>query len=66
MRIGIVEEFFGEGIDADVHATVQKAIDVYESLGAVIQRVSLPHLKYSIAAYYIIATAEASAKLSAF
>jgi aspartyl-tRNA(Asn)/glutamyl-tRNA(Gln) amidotransferase subunit A len=65
-RIGIPKEYFGAGLDPEVAAAVQKAIDYYKSLGAEIREVSLPHTPYALAAYYIIATAEASSNLARF
>lgn len=64
--IGVPKEYFGEGIEDDVRASVDQAIEVYKSKGAVIKEISLPHTKYSIAVYYIIATAEASSNLGRY
>lgn len=66
LRIGVVKEFFGEGLDNEVATAVQKAIEVYTKLGAEIKEVSLPHSKYGIAAYYIVAPAEASSNLARY
>jgi len=66
LRIGIVPEHFGDGLDADVGAAVQAAIDVYKSLGATVKEISLPHSKYAVATYYIIAPCEASSNLSRY
>lgn len=65
-KIGLVKEFFGDGMDADTKAALLKALDVYRSLGATVVDVSLPYLKYSISAYYLLATAEASANLARY
>jgi aspartyl-tRNA(Asn)/glutamyl-tRNA(Gln) amidotransferase subunit A len=65
-RIGVPRALFGEGLDADVRARVESAIAVYRELGAEIVDVELPHAKYAIAVYYIIATAEASSNLARF
>ena len=65
-RIGIPKEYFGAGLDPEVAAAVQAAADYYRSLGAEIREVSLPHTEYALAAYYIIATAEASSNLARF
>ena len=65
-RIGLPRSFFGEGLDADVRASVEAAVDVYRDLGAAIVDVELPNSQYSIAVYYIIATAEASSNLARF
>jgi aspartyl-tRNA(Asn)/glutamyl-tRNA(Gln) amidotransferase subunit A len=65
-RIGVPRALFGEGLDADVRARVEEAIEAYRELGAEIVDVELPHASYSIAVYYIIATAEASSNLARF
>ena len=66
MRIGVPRAWFGEGLDADVRDAVESAIENYRSLGAEIVDVELPHAKYGIAVYYIIATAEASSNLARY
>jgi len=66
LRIGIPKEYFGEGIDHDVADALQKSIAWYQSQGAIIKEISLPHTHAAIAVYYIIATAEASANLARF
>ncbi len=65
-RIGVPKSLFGEGLDAEVRASVEAAVDVYRDLGAEIVDIELPNAKYSIAVYYIIATAEASSNLARF
>lgn len=65
-RIGVPRELFGEGLDAEVRASVERAIEVYRDLGALIVDIELPHAKYCIAVYYIIATAEASSNLARY
>lgn len=65
-RIGIPKEYFGEGLDPEVADAVQAAIAHYRGLGAEIREVSLPHTEYALAAYYIIATAEASSNLARY
>ena len=65
-RIGVPRVLLGEGVDADVSARVEAAIEAYRELGAEIVDVELPHAKYSIAVYYIIATAEASSNLARY
>lgn len=65
-RIGIPKEYFGAGLDPEVAAAVQSAIAHYKALGAEICEVSLRHTEYALAAYYIIATAEASSNLARF
>jgi len=66
LRLGVPKEYFIEGIDPEVEKAVRAAIDEYKSQGAEIVEVSLPHTKYAVAVYYIIATAEASANLARF
>jgi aspartyl-tRNA(Asn)/glutamyl-tRNA(Gln) amidotransferase subunit A len=66
LRIGIPEEYFGEGLDEAVAASVKSAIAGLEKAGCSVQPVSLPHTKYGIATYYIVATAEASSNLARF
>ncbi len=66
LKLGLVEEHFGDGLDAEVETAVREAIKVYESLGATVEMVSLPHQKYGIATYYIIAPCEASSNLARF
>jgi aspartyl-tRNA(Asn)/glutamyl-tRNA(Gln) amidotransferase subunit A len=66
LRIGVVPEFFGTGLDAEVEAAVREAIGVYEAAGAAIKEVSLPHSKYGIPAYYIVAPAECSSNLARY
>jgi aspartyl-tRNA(Asn)/glutamyl-tRNA(Gln) amidotransferase subunit A len=65
-RIGLPRSLFGEGLDAEVRNSVEAAADVYRELGAEIVDVELPNAQYSIAVYYIIATAEASSNLARF
>jgi aspartyl-tRNA(Asn)/glutamyl-tRNA(Gln) amidotransferase subunit A len=65
-KLGIPKEYFGAGLDPEVGAAVQAAVDYYRKLGCEIKEVSLPHTQYAIAAYYIIATAEASSNLARF
>ena len=66
LRLGLVREHFGEGLDAEVEAAVREAVRVYESLGAKVVDVSLPHSKYAVATYYIIAPCEASSNLARY
>ena len=66
LKIGMPKEYFIEGIDPQVDAAVRAAVRQYESLGAEIVEVSLPHTEYAVAVYYIIATAEASANLARY
>ena len=64
--IGIPKEFFGEGINREVKVSAEKAIERLESLGAKRKEVSIPHLEYSIATYYLICMSEASSNLARF
>ncbi|KRM60194.1 Asp-tRNA(Asn)/Glu-tRNA(Gln) amidotransferase subunit GatA [Secundilactobacillus malefermentans] len=66
MKIGLPKEFIGEGVDEDVKNAVLAAADKYRELGATVDEVSLPHNKYGVAAYYIIASSEASSNLQRF
>ena len=66
LKIGVPKEFFGEGINSEVKETLQKSIEKYKELGAEIEEFSLDIAKYSLAAYYIIACAEASSNLGKF
>lgn len=66
IRIGIPKEYFVEGMDPEVKAIVEEAIDKFKSLGAIFKEVSLPNTEYAVAVYYIIATAEASSNLARF
>jgi len=65
-RIGVPRSWFGEGLDDDVRDAVEGSIENFRKLGAEIVDVELPHAKYGIAVYYIIATAEASSNLARF
>ena len=65
-RAGVVKELMGEGIDADVREAVQQAIGTLEDLGVTCEEVSLPHCRYSLATYYLIAPAEASSNLARY
>ncbi len=66
MRIGIPKEYFIEGMDKEVEESVKDAIKKFESLGAVPLEISLPHTGYAVAAYYILATSEASSNLARY
>jgi len=67
ISIGLPKEYFEvDGLDKEIKSSVVKTIEKLKSLGAKIVDVSLPHTKYAIAAYYVIATAEASANLARF
>jgi aspartyl-tRNA(Asn)/glutamyl-tRNA(Gln) amidotransferase subunit A len=66
LKIGLAREYMIGGLDPQVSAAVQAAVKQLEKLGAHIVEISLPHTQYAVAAYYIIATAEASANLARF
>jgi aspartyl-tRNA(Asn)/glutamyl-tRNA(Gln) amidotransferase subunit A len=66
LRVGVPREFFGAGLDSEVGVAVQAALKEYERLGAKLIDVSLPHSPYALAAYYIVAPAEASSNLARF
>jgi len=66
LKIGIIKETFGEGLDPVVAQTVQNAIDQLKSLGADVQEISCPRFRYGLPAYYIIAPSEASANLARY
>jgi aspartyl-tRNA(Asn)/glutamyl-tRNA(Gln) amidotransferase subunit A len=66
LLLGLVREHFAEGLDAEISAAVQQAASVYESLGAEIVEISLPHSKYAVATYYVIAPSEASSNLARY
>ena len=65
-KLGVPKEYFGEGIDPEVRAIVEKAIAKCAELGAEISEISLPHTDLAIPVYYIIATAEASSNLARY
>ncbi len=66
LKLGLAKEYMIGGLDPEVGAAVQSAVRQYEKLGAEIVEISLPHTDFAVAAYYIIATAEASANLARF
>ena len=66
LRIGVPEEYFGEGLDQEIRRAIDATIDGLKMVGCVVKPVSLPHTKYAIPTYYVIATAEASSNLSRF
>lgn len=66
LKVGVPAEYFGEGLDPEVKAAVEKTIDQLKAAGCIITPVHLPHTKYAVPAYYVIATAEASSNLSRF
>ena len=66
MKIALPEEFFGEGIDDSIRNAVMEAAKTYEKMGATLVSCNMPSLKYAVAAYYLIASAEASSNLSRY
>ena len=66
LRVGIPSEYFIEGMDPEVEKAVRDAIEVLKGLGAKTEKVSLPHTDYALAAYYLIAPAEASSNLARY
>ncbi|MEH2165261.1 MAG: Asp-tRNA(Asn)/Glu-tRNA(Gln) amidotransferase subunit GatA [Nostoc sp.] len=66
LRIGIIKETFGEGLDSVVEQAVTKAVDQLQSLGAEIHIISCPRFRYGLPTYYIIAPSEASANLARY
>ena len=66
MKIGVPEEFFGEGISDDVRKAVLAATDTYRALGAELVSVFMPSIDYALSAYYVISSAEASSNLARF
>jgi aspartyl-tRNA(Asn)/glutamyl-tRNA(Gln) amidotransferase subunit A len=65
-KLGIAKEYFGEGLDPEIGAAVEKAIAFYQAQGCEVREVSLPHTQYCLDTYYIIATAEASSNLARY
>jgi aspartyl-tRNA(Asn)/glutamyl-tRNA(Gln) amidotransferase subunit A len=66
LRIGIIREFFGEGLEAGTGAAVRAAIDAFREAGATVSELSLPNLPLSVPTYYVVAPAECSSNLSRF
>jgi aspartyl-tRNA(Asn)/glutamyl-tRNA(Gln) amidotransferase subunit A len=66
LKIGIAKEYLGEGLDGEVRRATEAAVQKLARLGCEIVEVSLPHTKYAVPAYYIVATAEASSNLARF
>jgi len=66
LRIGVPAEYFGEGLDPEVRAAIEKGIAALEAAGCTVKPVSLPLTKYAVPVYYLVATAEASANLARF
>ncbi|MFQ6091813.1 MAG: Asp-tRNA(Asn)/Glu-tRNA(Gln) amidotransferase subunit GatA [bacterium] len=66
IRIGLPEEYFAEGLDPEVESAIRDAVEPLTDSGVSIESVSLPHTDYAVAAYYILATAEASSNLARY
>jgi aspartyl-tRNA(Asn)/glutamyl-tRNA(Gln) amidotransferase subunit A len=66
LRLGVPKEYFGEGLDPEVRAAVEAAIQKMAQIGCEVVPISLPHTRYAIPTYYVIATAEASSNLARF
>lgn len=66
MKIALPQEFFAEGIDDEIRASVLKAADEYKAMGAEIVDCKMPSLKYAVPAYYLLACAEAASNLSRY
>jgi aspartyl-tRNA(Asn)/glutamyl-tRNA(Gln) amidotransferase subunit A len=66
LKLGVPSEYFAEGLDPEVRGAIESSIDQLRAAGAAITPISLPHTRYAIPTYYIIATAEASANLARF
>ena len=66
LKVGVIKETFGEGLDASVTKAVQGAIEQLKELGAEVKEISCPRFRYGLPAYYIIAPSEASANLARY
>ena len=66
LKIGIADEYFGRGLQEEIKDRIMKVVDELKAGGAKIEKITLPHVEYGIAAYYIIATAEASSNLARY
>jgi aspartyl-tRNA(Asn)/glutamyl-tRNA(Gln) amidotransferase subunit A len=66
LRLGVPREWMGEGVDGPVRERVRQALEAYRAMGAEVVDVSLPHSRYGVAAYYLIAPAEASSNLARY
>ena len=65
-RLGVVVEMLGEGVEKPVISTFKRAISILERMGAEVEEVSLPHIRYALPAYYVIAMSEASSNLARY
>ena len=66
LRVGVPEEYLGEGLDPEIRAAVERTLDGLRAQGCEVKRVTLPHTRYAVPTYYVLATAEASSNLSRF
>jgi aspartyl-tRNA(Asn)/glutamyl-tRNA(Gln) amidotransferase subunit A len=66
LRVGVPAEYFGEGLDPEIRVAVERTIEQLKQAGCTIHPVSLPHTRYAVPTYYVLATAEASSNLSRF
>ena len=66
LRVGVPEEYFGEGLDPEIRAAIERTLDGLRAGGCELVKISLPHTRYAIPTYYVLATAEASSNLSRF
>lgn len=66
LRIGVPEEYFGEGLDPEIRESVMQRVNQLQQDGATMLPIHLPHMKYAIATYYVLATAEASSNLARY
>jgi aspartyl-tRNA(Asn)/glutamyl-tRNA(Gln) amidotransferase subunit A len=66
LRIGVPQEYFGEGLDSEIRAAIERVLDGLRARGCVLVKLSLPHTRYAIPTYYVLAPAEASANLARF
>ena len=66
LRIGVPKEYFGEGLDPEIRSAVERALDSLRAAGCTVEPISLPHTRFAVPTYYVIATAEASSNLSRF
>jgi len=66
LKIGVPKEFLGEGINSEVKEAIEKALEEYKSMGAIVEECSVPIAEYALPTYYIIANAEASSNLGRF
>ena len=66
LRIGLPSEYFADGLDPEIEQMVRVQVEALEEHGAMVEEVSLPHTKYGVATYYLLATAEASSNLARY